>query len=827
MTAIKARRLSGSTDRNISDRGIQNRRVARRAAGEGFVLLENDGVLPLDPCKIALYGAGARLTVKGGTGSGDVNARNVVSIEEVLTGAGFSIRTASWLNDFDRINRKAKKEWIDFLAQNVSGKDVFTAIDVYLEHQFRIPDGRLITSEDIRESEADAAVYVIARISGEGADRHDAKGDYRLTDTEFANLKRVSEAYPKTIVVLNAGGLMDLSFMDDLPGINGLIYALQPGVEGGNALADVITGVCNPSGKLTDTWAHDYEDYPSSRHFSHNDGNVRQALYEEDIFVGYRYFDSFNIKPRYEFGFGKSYTDFSSRVLNFYCRGTDISISVSVTNTGQRFSGKEVIQVYSAAPHGKLGKARQALAAFGKTRELKPGEEQTLELAFDLADQSSFDEARASWVLEKGLYTVRVGNSSRNTTIAGYLELDTDVITEAVVNICPLKTPIRKISFPVQEQPVKDPAYPCFTVSADAVRIRHDAAADVNDKLQARKIVEKLSLEELVMVVTGSNQQKNETIGNASQSVPGAAGETTPCLAEKYGVANMVLADGPAGLRLTGNYVVDGNGIVHVRDFFSSVLGAAPRPEITGGTKYYQYCTAMPIGTLLAQTWNVDLVEEVGRTIGTEMEEFGVTLLLAPGMNIHRNPLCGRNFEYFSEDPLVTGKMAAAMTRGVQSLPGIGATIKHFACNNQEADRNFTDSILSERALREIYLKGFEIAVKDAQPMAVMTSYNLINGVRTANSRDLCTQVLRNEWGFKGLVMTDWLATGIGKSSPVSCMEAGNDLMMPGLPSDVDQLLRAAKDGQLDIEKLEGCAANIIDIILKSNRYEDCRPYKI
>jgi beta-glucosidase len=222
---------------------------------------------------------------------------------------------------------------------------------------------------------------------------------------------------------------------------------------------------------------------------------------------------------------------------------------------------------------------------------------------------------------------------------------------------------------------------------------------------------------------------------------------------------------------------------------------------------------------------NVALIEEAGRAIGMEMEEFGVTLLLAPGMNIHRNPLCGRNFEYYSEDPLLTGKMAAAMTRGVQSLPGIGTTIKHFACNNQEANRNFTDSILSERALREIYLKGFEIAIKESQPMAVMSSYNLINGVRTANSWNLCTQVLRKEWGFQGVVMTDWLATFSGKSSPVARIESGNDLMMPGQDSDFDQVLRAASDGNLDLEKLKGCAMNIIDIILKSNRYEDCQPY--
>ena len=836
---MRAKRYTGSTEPGITQREIQNRLVAREAAAEGFVLLKNDGVLPVEqPCKIALYGAGARQTIKGGTGSGDVYARETVSFEAGLRNAGYEITTPSWLNDFDRTNRRAKRVWSNRLLMNSLGKDIKTIIEYYLSHPYQVPDGRQITAMDIRDSKAEVAIYVIGRISGEGADRVDRKGDYQLTDTEFANLKLIAETYPKSIVILNTGGLIDMSFLDDIPGIRAVIYTLLPGMEGGSALADILRGACSPSGKLTDTWANQYHDYPSSQTFSHNDGNVSEEVYAEDIFVGYRYFDSFQVEPRFEFGFGKSYTDFSIQLLHFTYQDRRIAIRASVTNTGSRFSSKEVVQSYVSPPQGRLGKPYQVLAAFAKTRLLAPGESQTLDLEFDVADMASYDSVQAAWILEKGLYTVRLGNSSRAAAPAGYLELDQDLIIERVVNICPPRREIPRLSSPILEQPPRDPTRPCFKVSTESFPIRQCEVTIQDARQAAREITQQLSLEELATLVCGDSREFIGAIGNDSQSVPGASGETTFHLVEKYGLANIILADGPAGLRLNQEYSVDALGAIQSRNMLLSVLDLGPvmrrvlgllgrrdKEDAKHSAKYYQYCTAMPIGSLLAQTWNVELVEKVGQALGREMTEFDVTLLLAPGMNIHRNPLGGRNFEYYSEDPLLTGKMAAALTRGVQSLPGVGTTLKHFTCNNQEANRNYVDSVLSERALREIYLKGFEIAVREAQPMAVMSSYNLVNGVRTANSRDLCTQALRTEWGFQGLVMTDWLATSEGQASVSACMEAGNDLMMPGMPGEVEQLVQAVKAGRLGLERLRECAVNVLHTILKSNRYEDCRPY--
>ena len=821
---IKTRQFPGTPDPNLSPQGIQNRRVAREAAAEGMVLLENDGVLPMAPCRIALYGPGARFTVKGGTGSGDVYARNVVSIEAGLQDAGFVITTAAWLNDFDLAYQKARKSWTAFLADHISETNMTSAVDFYLANQFAIPDGRRITPEDIAASDTDVAFYVIARVSGEGADRRNRKGDFQLTETEWANLECVAAAYSKTVVIINAGGMIDLSFMDHIRGINGLIYALLPGVEGGNALADIITGAVSPSGKLADTWAVRFGDYPSGAGTEDISGKIHGVDYKEDIYVGYRYFDSFNIKPRYPFGFGKSYTSFSVHTNGFTNQEDDISITVSVTNTGHRYAGKEVIQAYGIPPCGRLRKAGSVLASFGKTRQLSPGDMQEMTLSFNLAHLASYDEQQAAWVLEKGRYDICVGTSSRDTAVVGYIQLDHHRVVQTVTNICPLNKPVSRMTAPVREKTAKDPALPFLKIAGNIEPGQRKTAPDGHHH-QASELSEKLPVDALVSLVVGAGGKSGQTVGNAAEHVPGAAGETTGALEENFGIPRIVLADGPAGLRLAGRYKVDDEGKIRVKNFFMAISGAHQKEQAIQGTTYYQSCTAMPIETLLAQTWNLQLVEEVGRAIGCEMAAFGVTLLLAPGLNIHRHPLCGRNFEYFSEDPLLTGKMAAAITRGVQSLPGIGTTLKHFACNNMENDRHFSDSRLSEQALREIYLKGFEIAVREAQPMAVMTSYNLINSVRTATSHDLCTRVLRDEWGFQGLVMTDWLATDKGRALPAKCIRAGNDLIMPGLSSDVDQLLNAVEEGELEMAALRSSAANILNIILKSNRYENCQPY--
>ena len=342
---------------------------------------------------------------------------------------------------------------------------------------------------------------------------------------------------------------------------------------------------------------------------------------------------------------------------------------------------------------------------------------------------------------------------------------------------------------------------------------------------EAAEFVDTLSIEELIDLAAGDpGKAQGGNLGAAGISVPGSAGETHRCAIEK-GLASIVLADGPAGLRLMKYYHVNDGRIVSMPFEFSLEGGLFyDGPTDLPGERYYQYCTAIPVGTMLAQTWNTGLIQEVGAMIGKEMEYFGVTLWLAPGMNIHRNPLCGRNFEYYSEDPYVAGTIAASMTKGVQSNYGCGTTIKHFACNNQEDNRMGSDSIVSERSLRELYLKGFEIAVKESHPLSIMTSYNLINGIHAANSYDLCTDVARNEWGFDGAIMTDWTTTENGADCTASgCMRAGNDLVMPGCFGDHDNLKKELEEGTLKPEDLKACIARLVSVIWRSNQYEETK----
>ena len=350
---------------------------------------------------------------------------------------------------------------------------------------------------------------------------------------------------------------------------------------------------------------------------------------------------------------------------------------------------------------------------------------------------------------------------------------------------------------------------------------------------KAGEIVDALSVDQLIALATGDpakDQQSGSALGSAGQTVPGAAAETSTAAAgDPWNVASIVLADGPAGLRLRQTYQVREDGSIDSGDFLSGFEnGFFAEHRKTEGAAYYQYCTAIPVGTLLAQTWDTELMKEIGEMIAGEMKEFEISLWLAPGMNIHRNPLCGRNFEYYSEDPLLSGRMAAAITLGVQKVPGCGTTIKHFCCNNQEDNRMGSDSVLSERTLREIYLKGFEIAVKTAQPMAIMTSYNLINGVHAANCSDLCTGAARDEWGFAGVIMTDWTTTTdstAGEISAAGCMRAGNDLVMPGDRRDHVSIRRALSDGSLDLRELKRSVYHTVKIILQTNQYENAPSY--
>lgn len=825
--------LAASTSNEVTDRERRNAGIAGNAAAQSMVLLENKNqVLPLKETqkKIALFGGGAARTVRGGTGSGDpfngglsgggdVNVnqsdRYHINIFTAFQDAGYQITTSDLLNDYAAA----------YDAENSQTASNPMATFAYPDMEFSNEQ-----LEAAREG-TDTAIYVISRNAGEGADRgmssvkqlsdgseHEI-GDYQLSALEKENLKRVAAAFDRTIVVLNVGGVIDTSFFRETEGLDALLLMGQCGQEGGDALVDVLSGAVTPSGKLTSTWAKQYSDYPASETFSGNDGNVDKEVYEEGIYVGYRYFDTFGIEPAYEFGYGESYTDFETEVKKVEADENRITVEAEVTNTGDTYSGKEVVQVYFSAPDTSCEKEYQELAAFGKTGELKPGESQTITLSYEVNDMAYYNEAKSAWVLDQGTYYIRVGNSSRDTKVAAAVEVNQSKITEQLSSQLQVSEEDAftewsregKTAFTYPEEKAQMSAAPVFRLDSAKIQTVQSASEYENEEVttyttdpdyqteqpyEKAEIVEdksgstlkdvadgtvsmeefvaQMSLEELAKLNCGGGwgvaNENTPIVGSNSSTIPGAAGETA--VFEEYGIPGIVLADGPGGIRVKQEY-------------------EATNVETGEKDMYYQYCTAWPVGYVLAQSWDTELVKQVGEAFGVEAEELGITLLLGPALNIHRDPLCGRNFEYFSEDPVVSGLMASAMTKGMQSVPGIGACLKHFAANNQENNRNAEDSIVSERTLREIYLKGFEMAVKESQPMSIMTSYNLINGVPAADSYDLNTNIARGEWGFEGLIMTDWNG---GSSSPDKSMHAGNDMIMPGGATRVNTIIKGTID---------------------------------
>ncbi len=830
---IKPRTYTGTTSTEPRAYEIKHRKLARRAAAEGMVLLENNGVLPLPRNKdIALYGSGAIYTVKGGTGSGDVNVRDVVSVYEGLKNSGYRITTEDWINSYKAIYEKARLKWRDIIWEKedaMSSDNVHAIFTAYAETPFKMPVGEVPTKTD-----TDTAIYVLSRIAGEGIDRRFEKGDYLLSDEEEEFIKTLCGLYQDVIIILNTGGIVDLSFLDKYEQIKAVIYMHQPGMEAGNALADIVSGNVVPSGKLTDTWPVDYHDCPSAGTFSHNDNDTEKERYTEGIYVGYRYFDSFEKETRYCFGYGLSYTDFEldeARVsISREDGGSQINVIVPVKNVGSIYAGKDVVQIYCALPQENKDKEYRRFVGFAKTGLLSPGETEEVVISFSPDALSYFDEEKHAWMIERGVYGVFIGESLDDSKLKASVNVKEDIVLSEVETICPLKDNLNELRADKDRVDRRRSLWigrctelPSITIEGRDIKketyIYGPSYGDMPNEVE--KFVDGLSTEQLIFLCTGNVAKgQGATIGSAGITVPGSAAETSDC-AEAQGLAPIVLADGPAGLRLKKTYQVENGSIVPTPFDMALEGGFLCRnlPE-SKGTVYYQYCTAFPVGTLLAQTFDTDILFQVGRAVAEELREFGVTLWLAPGMNIHRDPLCGRNFEYYSEDPLLSGLSAAAITDGVQSIRGFGTTIKHFACNSQEDNRKGSDSILSERALREIYVKGFEIAVKRSHPYAIMTSYNLINGVHAANNYDLCTKLARNEWGYRGVIMTDWTTTLDDPTCTASgCIKAGNDIVMPGSEEDHKDIKRALDKGEVDLKDLKRSVARLVNTVWQSDNY--------
>lgn len=771
---------------------------ARQAVAEGQVLLLNQNhVLPLPKgSHVAVFGRMQLHYYKSGTGSGGmVNVNKVTGILEALEES----EDVQVYEPLVGVYREWEKD-------HPFDEGVGWGNEPWSQEEMELNEA--LVEEAAEKNEY--AIVILARTAGEDKDNKMLEGAYCLTSIEEDMLQKVRKSFAKMIVLLNTGNIMDMSFMDQYRP-DAVMYVWQGGMIGGLGTVDVLTGKVCPSGRLSDTIAAQMSDYPADPYF----GGLEQNLYVEDIYVGYRYFESAaKSKVLYPFGFGLSYTTFSMEADGFSYAENQVSFVMKVTNTGS-VAGKEVVQVYAKAPLGKLGKPARVLIDFKKTKELMPGECETLTFAIPTSVFASYNEVSTAgmpvgWVLEAGEYTIYAGGNVRDAYAVGSFTLDELQIVEECRNALAPTTAFKRMKMTAANEHAEAACVyeiameevPLRVVSPEEKRnaelpesceITGDRGIKLADvkagKATLDEFVAQLTEEELASIVRGEGMGSPKvTAGTAA-----AFGGVTKSLLEK-GIPCGCCDDGPSGMRLDS------------------------------GMKAF----SLPNGTLLACTFNTQLNEELYAFTAVEMIKNRVDILLGPGMNIHRHPLNGRNFEYFSEDPLLTGKMAAAQVRGLKSA-GVTGSLKHFCGNNQETRRHTSNSIISERALREIYLRGFEIAVKEAKADAVMTTYGPVNGIWTSSNYDLVTDILRKQWGFEGVAMTDWWAYVCregdkpAKTDFATMVKAQNDLYMVCPDSEKnehgDNTVESLHDGSLTLGELQRCAKNICRFMMNTHAF--------
>ncbi|MBR2480410.1 MAG: glycoside hydrolase family 3 C-terminal domain-containing protein [Clostridia bacterium] len=721
--------------------------LTRFIAGSGMVLLKNEGMLPLGDESFALFGRTAIDTFFVGYGSGgDVRAPYRVSILKGIIDNGS-------LN-FDKELANVYEKWTQANP---------TDNGFWGHWPWRYPEMPL--SDEIVKSaraKSNKAVVVIGRAAGEDRENKLEKGSFFLHDEEIDMLDKITAQFDDVIVLMNIGNVIDFSWVENYGDkIKALLITWQGGMETGNAVADVLSGKISPDGKLPMTIARNYDDYPSAKDFGDKDAN----FYTEDVYVGYRYFETFNPSAvLYPFGFGLGYGSFRRNKVEVEYYGSSIKLEIEVENVG-KVSARDTIQVYVSAPQGKLGKPAKVLVGFDKTSLLASGEKEVVQLVIPQYAFASYDDIgavkKSSYVLEKGDYALYVGSSVRDNEKVYTFTHEEDLVVEELseagspqISFERIKPTLKGDKLVIGKEQVPTRSYSLKQRILD--NLPDDSVPYTGDK--GYKLIDvkenKITLDEFVAQLSNVELEaitRGDYVMHSKLGAPGNAGAMAGVLKSlrDKGVPGVITSDGPSGMRLNA------------------------------------VCTLLPIGTLLSSTWDTKLIESLYEVIGREMLERGSDILLGPGMNIHRNPLCGRNFEYYSEDPVLTGKMACAFVNGIQAN-GASACPKHFACNNQETNRNRNDSRLSERALREIYLKGFEICIKESSPKTLMTSYNKINGVWGHYNYDLCTTILRGEWGYKGLVMTDWwMQKSVSQEFPNICDQAYRvraqvDVLMPG-----------------------------------------------
>ncbi|MDR3202742.1 MAG: glycoside hydrolase family 3 C-terminal domain-containing protein, partial [Bifidobacteriaceae bacterium] len=773
--------------------------LVEQTATESIVLLQNDGgVLPLDPTRV--------LSVFG---------RVQVDYFPVGFGSGGDVKytyatdplTALRRNPGITVNEDLADLYETWCAEHTPDKGGWAT---WPRSYPEMPLSNQVVQDASEIS--DTALVFIGRSLGESMEQSNGKGGFTLTDAELAMLTKVNAQFPKVIIAINAGNQIDMGWVAQFGNIKAMLAVWQGGQESGYSLARILAGDESPSGKLPDTWAYELTDYPSTGQFG---VGVTNPIYQEDIFLGYRYFETFaQDRVLYPFGFGLSYTTFNIQTSPITASSGRINVPVQVTNTGAR-AGKEVVQVYHGAPQGDLGKASRNLIAYAKTGLLQPGATESLTLSFPISEMASYDDAaktghRSAWVLEAGDYPIYVGNSVRAPQAGLYNQAALQVTSQEVETLAPLTAFNR---WHAQDngsggvELVRNDPVPTTTNAAISARIIAavntvpefpqtgvDAGIKLidvyNDPSKMNDFVAQLSPQELALLTTGAGTM------DAPTSVLGSAGVYGGYIPEleHYGIPSLTLTDGPSGIRIA------------------------------------ESATQLSIGTALAATWNEALVEELYAGVGREMIRNGSTALLAPGLDMHRNPLGGRNFEYFSEDPLLTGAMGAAFIRGLEGV-GAGATPKHFALNEQETARGNGMSLVSERAQREIYLRAFEIAIKGSEPTHLMTAYNQLGGHYCNRNWQLTTAILRDEWGYDGLVMSDWggvsgndatgLATGAAR------IRAGMNLLEQGSPADtsilasINHTTTPSSGVWLKMGELQQNVITILNVALKTTKFRD------
>ncbi len=765
--------------------------VAREAAADGMVLLENSrGTLPLSAGDtVSVFGRGQTEYCKSGTGSGGLV--NVTYVTNILD----SLRAVPGI----KVNETLAGIYAAYIQEHPFDKGQGWAQEPWAQEEMPLSDATVRDARAVSEK----ALIVICRTAGEDKDNSATRGSWYLTETEEEMIRLVTAAFDHVAVVLNVGNIMDMTWVKKY-GVDAVLYGWQGGMEGGRATVDVLTGAVNPSGRLTDTIAEKIEDYPSNDHFG--DRNVN--LYTEDIYVGYRYFETFAPeRVLYPFGYGFSYTTFAVTTKDVEMeKGDDtlVNVTVSVKNTG-KVAGREVVEVYLGAPQGKLGKPEKVLAAFGKTGLIAPGKTEKMQFSFLLEDFASFDDSgvtghKNAYILEGGQYLIYVGTDAHSAEAEAAYLLEEKVVRTAEEALTPTRA-FDRLRPDAEGKPAWEPT-PTRTYDVAArIRDRRPAAipytgdrslklVDVRDgRATMEEFIAQLSDRELIEICRGEGMSSPKvTPGTGS-----CFGGVTDGLLH-YGIPIACTTDGPSGLRLDSGMMA----------------------------------TSLPNGTLLACTWDPVLIYRLFMLEGVEMTAYRIDCLLGPGINIHRHPLCGRNFEYFSEDPYIAGRMAAAMCQATAES-GVYCTIKHFAGNNQEWRRHYVDAVMSARAAREIYLRPFEIAVKEGGAKAIMTSYNPLNGVHAASNYDLSTTILRDEWGYDGFVMTDWWAKMNGdENDEASVKKLGYMIRSQGdvfmVVSDAatndDDGHQALADGVITRGEVQRCAMNLCRFLMNTHAME-------